>query len=358
MPFVRPTLNEIIARMEADASSRLLNNAPVLRRSFLGVLIRVFAGASHMIYGFLQWIANQVTPITADSEYLELHADTWGITRLAGSYAVGTVTFTGTDGSIIPKSTVIQRSDGVQYTTDAMAIILSGTISVDITAVEFGSNGNADNLTSVSLVNPIAGVNQACTTSSISGGSDRETIERLRARLLQRIQTPPQGGAVADFIKWALEVPVVYKPFVFSLYDYLNNLSEQPGHVGITFITSSGDRIPSSDDVAAVQNHIDIVKPATAIVKVYAPTKSLISFNIQLSPNTAAVQDAVKAELVVLFDREAAPNSTIPLSHINEAISIAVGEKDHLLVTPYSDIVSDYTHYPVPDIDNIVFEAL
>ena len=43
----------------------------------------------------------------------------------------------------------------------------------------------------------------------MTGGTDTETDEQLRARILQRIQNPPMGGSAADYVAWALAVPGV-----------------------------------------------------------------------------------------------------------------------------------------------------
>jgi uncharacterized phage protein gp47/JayE len=50
------------------------------------------------------------------------------------------------------------------------------------------------------------------------------------------------------------------------------------------------------------------------------------------------VQAAVAAELADLLRREAEPGGTILVSHLREAISIAVGETNHVLSSPAADV--------------------
>jgi uncharacterized phage protein gp47/JayE len=343
MAFTRPTLTEIIARIEADMSSRLLNGAPVLRRSFLGVLARVFAGVSHLLYGFLEWMSKQIVPgaETNDSDILEAHADTWGVTRVAAAYATGNITVTGTTGAVVPAGSVLQRADGVQYQTDAEATLAGGTATIAVTAVDAGADGNAVVSTVVSFVSAIEDVNSSAevATGGLTGGVDQETDEALRSRLSDTIKNIAHGGAIADYELWAREVAGVYKPFVFPLYDQPNNVYPTPGHVGVTGIDSNGDVI-SGAVVTSLQEYLDEVAPVTATVTAYAASEVAVDFEINLSPNTAAVRAAVQAEIEALFLREAAPNSTIPLSKINEAISIATGEEDHSLVAPVANVVA------------------
>jgi uncharacterized phage protein gp47/JayE len=328
-------------------SSRLLDGAPVLRRSFLGVLARVFAGIMHMLYGMLVWLSKQVLPDLCDADILERHADTWGITRIAATYATGNIDVTGTNGSVIPVGSIMARADGVEYSSTTEQTIAAGVAVVPVIALIAGVDGNAIAATVASFTSTITGVDQAgaVATGGLTGGVDQETDEDLRDRLLTRLQAIPHGGCLEDYEFWAREVAGVYIPFVFPLYDYDNDLSDQPGYVGVTCISTTG--IPSAGVITALQAHLDEVAPVTADVVAYAPTPLTVNFEMNLDPNDTTTQDAVEAEIAALFEREGAPNVTIPLSHINEAISLATGENDHILTTPAADITTTKRQYPV-----------
>ncbi|MNL36264.1 Baseplate J-like protein [compost metagenome] len=98
--------------------------------------------------------------------------------------------------------------------------------------------------------------------------------------------------------------------------------------------------IPDGAEVAAVKAHIDTLRPVTAELYVVAPVAAPINFQIQLTPSSVAVKAAVEAELRDLLKREAAPGKTILVSHIREAISIAAGEQDHVLVAPAANVTN------------------
>ena len=89
-----------------------------------------------------------------------------------------------------------------------------------------------------------------------------------------------------------------------------------------------------------MQTHIDDPsrRPVTADVTVFAPTAVPMNFTIELTPSDATTKAAVIAELEDLILREAEPGGTILLSHINEAISLAAGETDHILTVPSADV--------------------
>jgi uncharacterized phage protein gp47/JayE len=350
MPFSRPTLTNIIARIESDMSSRLLSGMPVLRRSFLGVLARVFAGISHMFYGALEWITTQILPTTQEDSYLEEYADVWGITRIAAVYATGNVVFTGTNGSTIPLGTQVQRADGVIYATTAVGTISGGTATVAVIAAEAGASGNCATGTAVATISSVPGINQAATVSgAITIGADQESIENLRVRVLQRIQTPPQGGAEADYVAWAMAADArVYKVFVFPSY-------AGPGTVGLTFITNvvADHHIPDGTLVTIVKDYVNARKPVTAATffagsdLIFAPAALPVPMTIAIKPNTTDVKAAVEAEITDLILRDAEPGGELLLSRIDEAISRAAGEEDHSLTVPAADVSIGATQFPV-----------
>lgn len=357
MAFARPTLPELIDRIQADIESRLPGTDPRLRRSVLGAVGRAVAGQLHGLYGYLDWLSEQIIPSTATDEILERHASWWGVSRNPAAAASGTVTFTGTDGTVIPAGTTLQRSDGVDYTTDAEGTIASGTVDIAVTATEGGQDTNADAGVSLSLVSPIAGAQSSATvaTGGLTGGADEESDSALRTRLRQRVQEPPQGGAVTDYEQWALEVEGVTRVWVMAQWS-------GAGTVGVYFTRDDdASLIPDAAEVTAVQDYLDDRRPVTADVTVYAPTEQAQDMTIQLAPNTSTVQAAVEAELEDMFRRDADVedgngSGTILLSRIREAISTATGETDHVLVSPASDITLSAGE--IATLGNITWQAL
>lgn len=339
MAFQRPALPEIIDRTFSDLTSRLTLKGAILRRSVVGVLARIIAGASHMLHGHLDHIAKEAIPDTA-VDNLSRWAAIWGVTQKPAEFASGPYTFAGVvNGSVVPAGATLKRSDGVEYVTLADATIAAGVATVTIQSLDAGALGNADAGTSLSLVYPVAGVNGDGTVAAggLVNGSDIESDDSLRARLLARIQQPPHGGNAADYKQWALEVPGVTRAWVYPLYLGV-------GSVGVTFVRDAdASIIPDGAEVAAVQEYIDARRPVTATVTVFAPVADAVNFTIQGVFN-AATKAAITAELADFIEREAEPGGTLYLSRINEAISIAEGESDHELVAPAANVVRAAGH--------------
>lgn len=127
---------------------------------------------------------------------------------------------------------------------------------------------------------------------------------------------------------------------VTRVWVYENN--QGPGTVGVTFVRDNDSPIiPDSNEVQTVQDYIEVRRPLTAEVTVFAPTSSALNFTIELlTADTSAIRAAVEQELKDLIQREAEPGGTILLTHINEAISIATGEIDHETTVPAADVTA------------------
>lgn len=344
MPFARPTLPELIDRVTTDISGRVTGvQSAVLRRSLLGILARSEAGAVHMLYGFLEWAAKQAIIDTAEKEYLERWAAIWKVFRKAADYSTGAALLIGAVGSPVPAGTVLQRQDLVQFLVLADGEFSSTTLQVPVVAVDAGANGDTSAGTPLFLLSPLAGVQSTGSASTdIDGGLDVETDAQLLSRLLKRIRQPPHGGAASDYELWALEVPGVTRVWVYPL-------QMGAGTVTVLFVCDGeADIIPDAGKVAEVQAYIDARAPVTAEVFVAAPVADPLNLAVKLSPNTAAVQAAVRAEVADLIVRDSKPGSPIYISRLREAVSIAAGEADNQITAPTADVAHATGHMAVP----------
>jgi uncharacterized phage protein gp47/JayE len=346
MPFQRPTLPELIDRVQQDLQTRLTLSGPVLRRSVVYVVARVLAAAVHGLYGFLSFLGTQLFPDTSTTTYLERQANVFSITRVAATYATGTATATGSNGTQIPAATLLTRADGTVYSTNDLQTISGGVATLNLTAVAAGEDGNVDTGTLLTLQQPIAGVATVITVASpgLSGGADAETDDALRARFLTRLQAPPQGGSSDDYVTWALSVGGVTRAWV-----YPQELGA--GAVTVRFVRDNDGTgsaiVPDSGEVAAVQAVIDGVRPVTATVTVVAPIADALNFTMHIVPDVPEARAAIIAELTDLLARAGKPGGTILLSSIRTAIGVADDITDFSLASPNADVTYATGHLPV-----------
>ena len=214
--FNRPLLADLISRIRADIAGRLAVDDP-LRRSDLEVHARVHAGSAHSMYGYLDWMFKQLMPDTAEAEYLDRHASIWLTTpRIAAVSATGQVTFTLQAGAVIPSGTLLRAFDNVEYQTTADATVSGLSATAPLSAVLPGVSGNRSTGQTLTLVSPITGVQASALCGELSGGAETESDDALRARVLERIQEPPNGGSSLDYVAWAKEVPGTTHAWVYA----------------------------------------------------------------------------------------------------------------------------------------------
>lgn len=329
MPFETPSLPVLVDRTQSDLAS------DTLRRSDAQVLARTLAGTAYGLYGYLDWIAEQILPDRADEETLERIA----LLRLSqprnpAQPASGGVSFVAVAGAVVDAETVLQAGDGRTYRLTANVTTVAGLNTGTVEAVDAGTLGNADAGLQLTLVQPVAGVTNSFTVQApgLTGGIAQESIESLRARVIRSYRLVPHGGSAADYETWALEVPGVTRAWCRG--SYLG-----PGTVGL-FVMRDGDAdpVPNPAQLEEVKAYIEPLRPVTAELYVLAPVEVPVNYSIHPVPDTTAVRAAIQAQLIDLHDREAGLGETLLLTHIAQAISGSAGETDHDLVSPTADV--------------------
>ena len=331
MPFETPSLPVLIKRTQSDLAS------DSLRQSDAQVLARTLSGAAFGLYGYLDWIAEQILPDTADESTLErIAALRLNQARKAAVAASGTVSFTAAAGAVLDVDTVLQSSDGRSFKVTAAGTTHAGLNTATVQAIDAGTLGNADAGLSLIAVQPLQGIGSTFTVLApgLTGGVARETLESLRARVIRSYRVIPQGGSAQDYETWSLEVPGITRAWCRG--NYLG-----PGTVGV-FVMRDDDPqpIPNAAQLAQVQAHIEPLRPVTADVYVLAPVMKPVAYQLRLTPDTSAVRAAVEAQLRDLHNREAGLGDSLLLTHIAEAISTATGETDHKLTSPLADVTA------------------
>lgn len=362
MPFSRPTLSTLVTRIESDILSRVETGVGVLRRSILRVFARVFGAAINLTYGYIDYLAKQLFVATATGEWLEHHGLKWGKTRRQATYSTGAANVTGASYVSIPGGTSYFNSAGIEYKTAAPVTIIAGVGVITVTAITPGAAGNVAENEILTIGSPIEGIDAQAFVDAdgIRGGEDIESDSDFRKRILFQIKNNSMGGSETDIISWTLDAPSLGVTRVWTVKDFLGF-----GTVGIFFVLDNQDPIfPNASNVAAVQAILDahlkfIMKPF-----VYAPTEKTIGITIHVSPDNADIREAVKDSLVDMFRDNTSLGQIIYRSQLDEAISLATGEVDHLITAMAVDgsahIVSDISiatnELPTIARDDILFE--
>lgn len=334
MAFDRPSLRELISQMQADAEREA--GATQLRQSNLRALPKVFAFAVHGLYAYIDWVVKQLFPDSAEKSFLERQASIQGIYRREATAATGTLTVTRTAGATIPVGTVFVAADGeTRFATTEEPEVDENEVPVQ--CMTTGTGGNREAGETYTLVSPLSGVSTEATGSEMAGGTEAESDDSLRERLIYRLQNPPRGGTATDYVAWAMEVPGVTRAWCFPKELGIGTVTVRFATDGLT-----ENGVPTEGMVSIVSDYIAENAPVTAATTVVAPVAKTVNFVIEdLYPDTPSVRAQIEAELKSLFIREAEPGKALLISHVRQAISSAAGEEDFELVSPTEDIGAD-----------------
>ncbi|MBA7934020.1 baseplate J/gp47 family protein [Klebsiella sp. RHBSTW-00215] len=375
MPFKRKTLSELREENRQFMQAELKNVGALLRFGNLKVIADMDAGMSHLHYAYLDYIALQTNPFTATDEWLAGWMALKQIYRKAATASrSSSVEATGTAGARLPAGTVLNRSDGYQYVTDAELIIgvgKKGTTSItailpDLTDDQTGggSDGNADAGTILTLDANVSGIDNSLELiEPASGGSDIESIDDFRQRGLLAYQNPPQGGSDADYKKWALAVSGVTRAWIKrrgmgagSVVIYImcdgNDATNNGFPTGTDGISSLEDWgvIKATGDQGRVADYIYPLQADTAIIYVCSPIKKVVDFTISgITDASGDTIQAIKDAINLLFFDNGNPDGTgkIYLSDINGALSQVEGSTGYVLESPVQNIVLETGELPL-----------
>jgi uncharacterized phage protein gp47/JayE len=325
MPAARPTLEQLITRVQGDITSRN-EGRPFLKRAAERIFGYVVAGVAHSLWGYLEWTGKQLFPTEAELEGLLR----WGTARevpykLGVAASGGAIELTGKAGTVVDAGTLFRAPNDALVQTRAAVTLGAGPTEVEVLAQLPGVDGNLALGTELSIVTSIKNLDDvAVLTTALSGGSTREDVELYRGRIMDDLRSPRRNGAPGDYRQWALEREGVTRAW------------EQPhrmgvGTVSVAFVLDGRDNIiPTPSDVADMQAYLDSKKPVDMrAVYVIAPVPKPVDITVSLSPATLEVDAAVREELASLFTNEAELEEPIALSVVDETISGAPGESSH-----------------------------
>lgn len=343
-----PSIDELRANSERFMQQSLLSAqqtaapqstlAPAdldMARSNARALSVVLGMSLHSVYRYLRdFIARQAIPIKSTGEFLTGWLDTYGMAFKVASSASGTVTGTGVAATLLQAGTLMQTSDGRQYSVSAdVAVATGGTVTAVVTALVAGAAGNLSGGTGLTLISPVAGVDSAFTAAmpnGIAGGADVETEAQAVYRLQQRLSNEPMGGSPADYARWALQVAGITRA-----WGVRNPAGATTAGV---IIMADGNATPGLPTAGQQQLVIDYIRdpkrgPPDELF-VIIPTPVTVNVTLNVSPDSVAIRAAVLTALQDLFFREAVPGGSIPHSHLKEVISSVIGEYNHTISVP------------------------
>jgi uncharacterized phage protein gp47/JayE len=279
---------------------------------------RVFTGIVSGLYGDQQKVNNDTWVTSARPEGLLNHGADLNIPPQSATPAeCPQVRITGTNGTIINPGdlTFIYPATNVLYINTSGGTISGGFLDLVVLCEIDGQVGNIATPDSLTVVSPPTGVNAiAPLQQSMADGSDPETTDSYRKRLLARKQTPPAGGNQTDYVTFAFAGDKSVRSA------FIRRFGRGLGTVDVYITTGTTDidtavtnglsivRIPSSLVLANVQAYLDSHVPETDCAAVYAPTEQTFPVGVEV---------ILAAGLTL---------SSVPADAINNPLGLTVGQ--------------------------------
>lgn len=332
MSLTTPTTKEISDNIIAQLEASLNQSIPLLPKSFLRVLARALAGVFVLLYKYGGFMFLQMFVRTATISETTINGRLisplieWGRLIGVGDPAAATqaellidITVENQTGTLPSGSQLVNTDNGVTYITIGAVLLNAPTVQATIRAVSdqaggggAGAIGNLGPGATVSFANPLANVSRnAVVVSQVVTGSDAESTEAYRQRVIDRFQKRPQGGAYADYELWGEE-----PAGIINVYPYT---SDCPGQVDVyceATPESSGDPdgIPTAAQLQEVLDSIELDRnglasrrPANALANTFPITRT--GFDIRVTglvvDSLAEVQTTITTAIEEYFlDRE------------------------------------------------------
>lgn len=266
-------------------------------------------------------------PQSAWDEWLDLHGQQVHLTRHDAVCATGTVTVTGSAGTVLAAGTVFcttATDDGpsIEFRSNEAATIPdAGSIDIEVTAVEAGTGSNVKADTVILMLKPINNITAITNKESITGGTERESNDDFYDRIaVEYSNSMTYLGNDTDYKRWAKEA---------GAGDCIVDPAwKGPGTVRLVLVDGNGQ--PANKELLdAVFNHI--VSPADRAARLL-PTGC--------AELTCAAATTVKVDYTctgLIYDSEHTTAEEIA-SQFGELVKALYGEAKANNVLRYNDV--------------------
>jgi uncharacterized phage protein gp47/JayE len=224
---------------------------------------------------------------SASGQWLDMRASEYGLSRVLASPTLRNLTVSHAAGPAvtIPVGQQFATLPGaavqVVYQVTQQAILGAGSNSIAVAVVSTTSGAATAIPNGVELRQQgtaLAYIDGIVTSTVSIAGTDRESDDSLRARVLDRLRNPPGPGSAADYQRAVLDqfAGIVASVTVVPLW-------AGPGTVEV-LILGPNNAVPSGGTIADVQAFLDTWAPVGASVTVAAPAVVAVDVRATVTP--------------------------------------------------------------------------
>lgn len=199
-------------------------------------------------------VLQMLFPQFAEGVYLDLHGEPYNVFRRRATKATGIVKIESREeGRSVPAGILFytlgdEYEESKEYISIESGIIEGGFTYVKVESVTPGVIGNSVVGT---ILSPQSGygIDSVIVAEVIDGGTEEESDESLRERILSRVALAPLSGSRRDYERWAKEVDGVGSVIVQPLWNGAQTVR--------LLITDSNNQIANEDLISRVKEYID-----------------------------------------------------------------------------------------------------
>ncbi len=322
------TYNSILERMK-NKYRELSGNTPA-ENSDISVRLSVLAGEIYSSLVNMEWLKRQMFASTAQGEYLDYHAQERGIERRSASYAFGSVIFSVTEPAVteinIPAGVVVatQEENPLRFETTESVVIPVGATSAhaQVKALDTGRKYNVSAGKITVMVTPASGVEKVTNPDPCVSGTDTESDESLRQRIIESYKFASNGTNCAYYKTLSTQVEGVAGAGVIP----------KGRGVGTVDVYISGEGTEVSDEVLEqVQQKLQEMREVNVDVKVYVAEGENVDMLIYLDVVDGYEFDEVKSRCLKAVEDyicSRGVGGSVLLNHIVDVLYHLEGVRD------------------------------
>ena len=322
------SLQDLVRIVENAMAVQFYGQSSTLRKGVLKVLANVLGAMLYMMSLIAKRIWKNRFVSTCDVSALDGFGAEYGIPHKAPMCASGKAKVSLADGTrsvvIVQGTALIDPVSKKEYEVTETVTVAASNLFIPVSAIHYGAD--SDLLTGGALEfrdSDVDGVESIVSEGIVGGKLEGvevdgevqvwgELAEEYRARLLNRVQNPPHGGAENDYWQWAMSFPFVTDAYVFA-----NNPNSNSVTIALANY-SAADLSVSTDQASEVSDYIcdDSRRPITADVRVLGVTAVDVGISARVSPFNASVKANVTTA-IKQYLRGIGPGKTVDLSQMS-----------------------------------------
>ncbi|WP_373845084.1 baseplate J/gp47 family protein [Clostridium sp.] len=255
MPAVPDFLKEDTDTIHARMLSKAPSDISTMEGDFFWSITRPVAEEEYKHRQLMMAFIKLVYLGTSYDGYLDLIGAAIGVIRKDATKTKDTIKIKGVSGTVIQNgkiastvSTEDNRSIEFQF-LESKTIDDTAIVEIQVECTEAGTVGNVKANTITILTTPINGVQSIANDHDFISGTDVESNDDYKKRILEKMQKPETSANKAQYKNWAKEVPGVGDAKVFPLWN-------GNGTVKVVIINAN-KKAADSELVQKVKDYID-----------------------------------------------------------------------------------------------------